>query len=135
MKRLFLFAAMLVLGGAMAWAQSTAPGGSSTSGNTSAQQPSTSSQSGNTSGGANTGTAATNPSSDNTQQSGSSATSGTAGSSDQGAAAGTSDQATASSAKGSKSGRLPQTASPLPFLGMLGFGSMAAGMMIRKLRK
>ena len=34
--------------------------------------------------------------------------------------------------KGAKSGNLPQTASPLPLLGLLGMGSLAAGVATRK---
>jgi LPXTG-motif cell wall-anchored protein len=34
--------------------------------------------------------------------------------------------------RGAKSGNLPQTASPLPLLGLLGMGSLAAGLATRK---
>ena len=34
--------------------------------------------------------------------------------------------------RGAKSGNLPQTASPLPLLGLLGMGSLAAGVATRK---
>jgi hypothetical protein len=42
-----------------------------------------------------------------------------------------SDTGTASSS----ANRLPQTASPLPLLGLLGFGSFAAGWVTRKFRR
>jgi hypothetical protein len=35
---------------------------------------------------------------------------------------------------GNESSKLPQSASPLPLLGLLGFGSMAAGWVMRKLK-
>ncbi len=123
MKRIFLFAAMLLLGGAMAWAQNTSTGSSSATGN----NASTANQSTATSPDQNQTSTGTTGSTTGTATSGSSADT-----SQQGAAA---TDNTATSSKGSKAGRLPQTASPLPFLGMLGFGSMAAGMMLRKLRK
>ncbi len=37
--------------------------------------------------------------------------------------------------KGAKSGNLPQTASPLPLLGLLGMGSLAAGVATRKKKR
>jgi LPXTG-motif cell wall-anchored protein len=37
--------------------------------------------------------------------------------------------------KGAKSGNLPQTASPLPVLGLLGMGSLAAGVATRKKKR
>ncbi len=37
--------------------------------------------------------------------------------------------------KGAKSGNLPQTASPLPLLGLLGMGSLAAGVASRKKKR
>lgn len=37
--------------------------------------------------------------------------------------------------RGAKSGNLPQTASPLPLLGLLGMGSLAAGVATRKKKR
>jgi len=47
---------------------------------------------------------------------------------DQSAAAPADQNATSSNAKGA----LPQTASPLPLLGLLGFGSMLGGLLTRR---
>jgi LPXTG-motif cell wall-anchored protein len=59
---------------------------------------------------------------------------------DQGTATqGTTDQTTTTTTtrhhKGAKSGNLPQTASPLPLLGLLGMGSLAAGVATRKKKR
>ena len=42
------------------------------------------------------------------------------------------DQAPAADQKADAGQKLPQTASPLPLLGLLGFGSLAAGFLGRK---
>ena len=66
---------------------------------------------------------------------------GSATNPDQGTATqGTTDQSTATTTttrhhKGAKSGNLPQTASPLPLLGLLGMGSLAAGVATRKKKR
>lgn len=129
MKRLFLLIAMLALGGLMAWAQTNAQsnstsGTSATSNQTSTDQTSNPSTSNTATPGAATSTQ------DNTGAAATQDQTGTAGAQDQ-----TGTAATSTQTHKSKSGHLPQTASPLPFLGMIGFGSMAAGMMIRKIRK
>lgn len=58
---------------------------------------------------------------------------------DQGTAAqGATDQTSTTTThhrKSSKSGNLPQTASPLPLLGLLGMGSLAAGVASRKKKR
>jgi LPXTG-motif cell wall-anchored protein len=95
-----------------------------------ANPPSTSDQS--------SGSAATPSSSTSSDQNANpgAAAAGAAGTSDQtGAnAAGTSDD-TAGAAKRSKSGNLPQTASPLPLLGLLGLGSAGLGLLASKKRR
>lgn len=66
---------------------------------------------------------------------------GSATTPDQGTATqGTTDQSTTTTTttrhhKGAKSGNLPQTASPLPLLGLLGMGSLAAGVATRKKKR
>jgi LPXTG-motif cell wall-anchored protein len=59
---------------------------------------------------------------------------GSATTPDQGTAnQGATDQSnTTTHHRGAKSGNLPQTASPLPLLGLLGMGSLAAGVATRK---
>ena len=51
----------------------------------------------------------------------------------------TTDQSTTTTTtrhhRGAKSGNLPQTASPLPLLGLLGMGSLAAGVATRKKKR
>jgi LPXTG-motif cell wall-anchored protein len=59
---------------------------------------------------------------------------------DQGTATqGTTDQSTTTTTtrhqKGANAGNLPQTASPLPLLGLLGMGSLAAGVVTRKRKR
>jgi LPXTG-motif cell wall-anchored protein len=59
---------------------------------------------------------------------------------DQGTATqGTTDQTTTTTTtrhhRAAKSGNLPQTASPLPLLGLLGMGSLAAGVATRKKKR
>lgn len=58
---------------------------------------------------------------------------------DQGTAAqGATDQTSTTTThhhKSSKSGNLPQTASPLPLLGLLGMGSLSAGVASRKKKR
>ena len=64
---------------------------------------------------------------------------GSATTPDQGTAAqGATDQTSTTTThhhKSSKSGNLPQTASPLPLLGLLGMGSLAAGVASRKKKR
>ncbi len=111
-KLLFLLVITLVLVG---WTVAQTSSSSSSAG-----QTGTSAQSGSAAG--QTGAAA------GTDQTGAaSGQTGAAGTSDQNAA---SDQ-TAATKKG-RSKRLPQTASPLPFLGLLGAGSLTAGLIARK---
>lgn|SRR5690348_11168727 len=62
---------------------------------------------------------------------------GSATTPDQGTA--TTDQSTTTTTtrhhRSAKSGNLPQTASPLPLLGLLGMGSLAAGVATRKRKR
>lgn len=65
---------------------------------------------------------------------------GSATTPDQGTAnQGATDQSTTTTTtrhhRGAKSGNLPQTASPLPLLGLLGMGSLAAGVATRKKKR
>jgi LPXTG-motif cell wall-anchored protein len=65
---------------------------------------------------------------------------GSATTPDQGTATqGTTDQSTTTTTtrhqRSAKSGNLPQTASPLPLLGLLGMGSLAAGVATRKKKR
>ena len=129
MKRLFMLLGLLVLSTAFVWAQSgTSNTGSSGNNSATSSSSSTSADQNQTSTGAagtSSSTAAGNSADQNANQAG-------AASGQSGAAADRND-ATPSSSK-SKSGRLPQTASPLPFLGLIGFGSLAAGALVRKIR-
>jgi LPXTG-motif cell wall-anchored protein len=118
-KLLFLLTVMLIAIG-ISVAQSTGndQSSSSTSGNAASSSSSTSPQ------------GATGTSSDQ-------ATQGNAASDQTGQGANTSDQGTAgantgASGRGAKGGNLPQTASPLPLLGLLGMGSLAAGVLTRR---
>ena len=115
MRKLAYFAAIALLCTGIAVAQSTSsPDQSSTP---SAQQPSNSSPSSTPSDQASPSQAS--PSSDQNQQAAPSSTSDQSGQ----AGATTSDQA--GSDKAGK--KLPQTASPLPFLSLLGMGMLGAG--------
>ncbi len=138
MKRFLMFAAVLVLGGSIAvWAQATSSsatgtqsGNNSATSGTTATSPDQNQQSTGTAGSTSGATSSTGTASDNTQ-SGTAATA-TSSTSDQGNAAATS---TGQTGRKKHRGNLPQTASPLPLLGMLGFGSMAAGALVRRFRK
>ena len=116
-KLLFLVVVLFVTVG---WtlAQTSSPSGSSST-------PSGSSaQTGQSTTGDQTGQSGQNPSSSpSTSQSPSTSPS------DQSA---TSDQTGAASSSTGKKGKLPQTASPLPLLGILGMGSLGAGLVARK---
>lgn len=119
MKKLWLASPLLLA--SLCLAAQTGSSSSSTSGTQgqSATQPSTQSSTSATDQNSNSSsTSATAPSS--TDQSSTSATS----SSDPNATAGQ----TATSGRKSKNGKLPQTASPLPLLGLLGLGSLGAGL-------
>ena len=104
-------------------AQNNAPSGSSTGAGSTDQNNAASS-------GANTGAATTG-----NDQTGAAA--GTTGSDQTGAAAGTTDNtgATAGSKRHGKSGNLPQTASPLPLLGLLGLGTTGLGILASTKRR
>ncbi len=73
--------------------------------------------------------------SNSTSSSDQSANAGTSSSADQnaaGAAPASSGTETAQNSTGNNANNLPQTASPLPFLGLLGLGSLAAGLVTRR---
>jgi hypothetical protein len=108
-KLVFLFVVVLIAIG-MSVAQTGSSGSTSSGGNAASQS------SGSTGQNPNPSTQSTPPPS----------TSGTA--SDQ-STAGASDQS--NSAAGSKQGNLPQTATPLPLLALLGLGSLATGIVNR----
>lgn len=117
MKKLLLLLTILFLSAAWALAQTDQNNTSNPSSGTSATQSAPSSQT-------DTGNASTTQSTTTTTT-------------DQNA---TPDQnangnAAATDTSGKKHGKLPQTASPLPLLGLIGAGSLAAGVASRKKRK
>jgi len=85
-----------------------------------------------------TGTEANQAASSTDQPASQSATAAAPSSSDQNAASSSSDQNAAAAAgnetaqNNAAAGNLPQTASPLPLLGLLGLGSLAAGLVSRR---
>jgi LPXTG-motif cell wall-anchored protein len=80
---------------------------------------------------------ATDNSGQNAAAAGQNATDNSASATDQNAANATQSGAAAANdntqtAQNKAAGNLPQTASPLPLLGLLGFGSLAAGIVTRR---
>ena len=105
-------------------AQNNAPSGSTAGAGTTSDQNNAASS------GANTGAATTG-----NDQTGAAA--GTTSSDQTGAAAGTTDNTGAATGtkRHGKNGNLPQTASPLPLLGLLGLGSTGLGILASKKRR
>ncbi len=119
MRKLAYFAAVALLCTGIAVAQSTSSPDQSQSSSPSAQQPSSADQN-----------QATPSSSDQNQASPST---GAASTSDQNAQTGAAANDQTGNAKAGK--KLPQTASPLPFLSLLGMGMMGAGGLRRYLKR
>lgn len=130
MKKIWLASPLLLASLCLAAQTGSSSGSSTGSQGQSATQPSSQSSTSSTSStdqnGSSSSTATTPSTSD---QSGSSATGSTGPtSSDQNATSSQSGTATGTSGK-SRNGKLPQTASPLPLLGLLGLGSLGAGLL------
>ena len=120
MKKLFLITAIMLLAMSIAFAQSSTGSAAGTNGRGTTATTSQTGQNSNSS-------AATTDQTGTTNQSG--ATAGQTGTTNQTDATAGQTGTTGTSSNGQ---RLPQTATPLPLLAMLGFGAVAAGVLTRR---
>jgi len=133
MKKLFLITAIMLLAMSIAFAQSSTGSAAGTNGRGTTATTSQTGQNSNSSAATTDQTGTTNQSGATAGQTGTTnqtdATAGQTGTTNQTDATAGQTGTTGTSSNGQ---RLPQTATPLPLLAMLGFGAVAAGVLTRR---